>query len=87
MTTHTPRPAIQPTPARHPLALVIFDCDGVLIDSEPISLGCLTEGLNRIGVAIDGETVRARFAGTSMVSIMAHVAADYGIVALSLIHI
>ena len=63
------------------LALVIFDCDGVLVDSEPISLACLTAGLNRIGVMIDVETVRARFAGTAMPSIMEHVAADYGVVA------
>lgn len=61
--------------------LVIFDCDGVLIDSEPISLGCLTAALNGIGVAIDVETVRARFAGTSMPSIMGHVAKDYGVTA------
>ncbi|GJD34589.1 HAD family hydrolase [Methylobacterium aerolatum] len=59
--------------------LVIFDCDGVLVDSEPLSLACLTAGLNRIGVAIDVATVRDRFAGTSMVSIMAHIARDYGI--------
>ncbi|MDP4025327.1 HAD family hydrolase [Methylobacterium sp. NEAU 140] len=64
-----------------PPALVIFDCDGVLVDSEPLSLACLTAGLNRIGVPIDQETVRARFAGTSMPSIMAHIAADYGIAA------
>ncbi len=61
--------------------LVIFDCDGVLVDSEPISLACLTAGLNRIGVDIDVETVRARFAGTSMTSIMEHIARDYGVVA------
>lgn len=60
-------------------ALVIFDCDGVLVDSEPLSLACLTAGLNRIGVAIDLDTVRSRFAGTSMVSIMGHIERDYGI--------
>lgn len=81
MNTHTPRPATVPEEGRSPLELVIFDCDGVLVDSEPISLGRLTAGLNRIGVGIDVETVRARFAGTSMVSIMDHIAADYGIVA------
>ena len=63
------------------LGLVIFDCDGVLVDSEPLSLACLTAGLNRIGVAITFETVRARFTGTSMVSIMDHVARDYGVTA------
>jgi HAD superfamily hydrolase (TIGR01509 family) len=75
---HTQTPEADDRP---PLELVIFDCDGVLVDSEPISLARLTAGLNRIGVAIDVETVRARFAGTSMVSIMGHIAADYGIVA------
>ncbi|ACA16640.1 HAD-superfamily hydrolase, subfamily IA, variant 3 [Methylobacterium sp. 4-46] len=61
--------------------LVIFDCDGVLIDSEPISLARLTANLNRIGVPIDRETVGRRFTGTSMTSIMAHIAADYGVAA------
>jgi HAD superfamily hydrolase (TIGR01509 family) len=64
-----------------PPSLVIFDCDGVLVDSEPLSLACLTAALNRIGVPIDLDTVRARFAGTSMASIMAHVARDYGVAA------
>lgn len=60
-------------------ALVIFDCDGVLVDSEPLSLACLTAGLNRIGVPIDLDTVRGRFAGMSMVSIMGLIERDYGI--------
>ena len=62
-------------------SLVIFDCDGVLVDSEPISLGMLTRALNRIGVPIDQDTVRARFAGTAMASIMEHIARDYGVTA------
>ncbi|GJD51825.1 6-phosphogluconate phosphatase [Methylobacterium crusticola] len=59
--------------------LVIFDCDGVLVDSEPISLARLTRNLNRIGVPIDLATVAERFTGTSMASIMGHIARDYGI--------
>jgi HAD superfamily hydrolase (TIGR01509 family) len=59
--------------------LVIFDCDGVLVDSEPISLARLTENLQRIGVPIDLDTVARRFTGTSMTSIMAHIATDYGV--------
>ncbi|KAA0121796.1 HAD family hydrolase [Methylobacterium sp. P1-11] len=65
------------------LDLVIFDCDGVLVDSEPLSLACLTAGLNRIGVEIDFATVRTRFTGTAMPSIMAHIARDYGVTAPS----
>jgi len=51
------------------------------VDSEPLSLACLTAGLNRIGVDIDFATVRARFTGTAMPSIMAHIASDYGVTA------
>ncbi|MGU3538742.1 HAD family hydrolase [Methylobacterium sp. A54F] len=61
--------------------LVIFDCDGVLIDSEPISLARLAAGLNRIGLPIDVDTVRIRFAGTSMTSIMERIAAEDGVTA------
>ena len=77
-----PNGAAAPADDPHaPLGLVIFDCDGVLIDSEPISLARLTAGLNRIGVDIDVETVRVRFAGTAMSSIMAAIARDTGIIA------
>ncbi|MBB2960651.1 HAD family hydrolase [Methylobacterium sp. R2-1] len=68
-------------PASPPLALVIFDCDGVLIDSEPISLATLTRGLNEIGLAISLDSVRERFAGTSMTSIMERVAREDGVTA------
>ncbi len=70
--------AVPDESARLP-ALVIFDCDGVLVDSEPISLATLTAALTGIGVPIDGDTVRIRFAGTSMTSIMERIAADYGV--------
>lgn len=75
------RSALDAHATTYPLGLVIFDCDGVLVDSEPLSLACLTAGLNRIGVAIDFATVRARFTGTAMPSIMAHIARDYGVAA------
>lgn len=76
--TERTRPGSDPAePAFARPALVIFDCDGVLVDSEPLSLGTLTARLNRIGVAIDVDTVRSRFAGTSMTSIMEHIAHDF----------
>ena len=36
-----------------PFDLVIFDCDGVLVDSETISASTLAENLNRIGFLVD----------------------------------
>ena len=32
--------------------LVIFDCDGVLVDSEPLSNGTFVKMLNEIGYSV-----------------------------------
>ena len=45
--------------------LIIFDCDGVLIDSELISCECAMEALQALGADINLETVIRRFLGTS----------------------
>ncbi len=45
---------------------VIFDCDGVLVDSEPLSVRVLVEALNRRGVSIGEEEAYARFLGRSL---------------------
>jgi HAD superfamily hydrolase (TIGR01509 family) len=47
-------------------ALVIFDCDGVLVDSEPISNRVLLQKLHEVGLALTLEEVYARFLGRSM---------------------
>ncbi|GAA3540180.1 HAD family hydrolase [Nonomuraea rosea] len=43
--------------------LVIFDCDGVLVDSEPISVRVGTAALRRIGWSIDEAEYAERFVG------------------------
>jgi D-ribulokinase len=43
--------------------LVIFDCDGVLIDSEPIALGATRRMLAEAGIALTEEETRERFLG------------------------
>lgn len=45
--------------------LVIFDCDGVLIDSEPAAARVLCEALNAAGAKISEAEVRRRFTGYS----------------------
>lgn len=47
-------------------ALVIFDCDGVLVDSEPISHRVLTGMLAEHGVKMSFDEVISLFLGTSM---------------------
>jgi HAD superfamily hydrolase (TIGR01509 family) len=43
--------------------LVIFDCDGVLVDSEPISVRVGTAALRRLGWDIDETEYAERFVG------------------------
>jgi HAD superfamily hydrolase (TIGR01509 family) len=66
--------------------LVIFDCDGVLIDSEVLSCQCLVEVLRRHDVVLDLETAFTHFLGRSTVAIVEHylglgqsLPADFGV--------
>lgn len=45
---------------------IIFDCDGVLVDSEAISAKIFREMVAELGVEIDFETVLEQITGTSM---------------------
>lgn len=49
--------------------LVIFDCDGVIADSEVLSAQVLIEELAEIGIAITPEDVRRDFLGRSFPSV------------------
>ncbi|PTW59826.1 HAD superfamily hydrolase (TIGR01509 family) [Breoghania corrubedonensis] len=46
-----------------PVDLVIFDCDGVLIDSEPVSARTLAETLKEAGLAMEPLDVQREFTG------------------------
>jgi HAD superfamily hydrolase (TIGR01509 family) len=48
-----------------PADLLIFDCDGVLIDSEPVASGLLAKALQRAGVNVSHVEVHRRFTGAS----------------------
>jgi HAD superfamily hydrolase (TIGR01509 family) len=45
--------------------LVIFDCDGVLVDSEMISASTLADNLTRIGFPVDLDYVNEHYLGRS----------------------
>lgn len=59
-------PKTFPTPK-----LVIFDCDGVLVDSEVIANRAMAANLTRHGYAITAEESFARFAGGTMKGVLA----------------
>lgn len=60
-------------------ALVIFDCDGVLVDSEPISIAVLREVIAGAGHDIDEATAYRLFLGRSMTTISETLASDFGL--------
>jgi HAD superfamily hydrolase (TIGR01509 family) len=59
-------------------SLVIFDCDGVLIDSEIISAAALVEELARHGIAIEMSHVLEHFIGHPYAVVAGKVAAIAG---------
>ena len=65
-------------PASHATSLVIFDCDGVLIDSEIVVCGLTAEAFTQLGYPITTDEVIARFAGRAEGSMIAEVERDWG---------
>lgn len=63
----------------HRFDLVIFDCDGVLIDSEIISARMLVAELARLGVAIDLAYVVRHFLGRSYPTVLKVIRQDFGL--------
>jgi HAD superfamily hydrolase (TIGR01509 family) len=55
--------------------VVIFDCNGVLVDSEPIANAVLAEAFQRAGVALTADAVAVEFHGRRMSDICVTVEA------------
>ena len=51
------------------IRLIIFDCDGVLVDSEPIAMRVLLETLGAQGLAVDRATAYESFLGRSLTTV------------------
>ncbi len=58
--------------------LIIFDCDGVLVDSEVISCSVYADVLTRNGYSITSEQVFDRFLGRSARQAMIEIEAELG---------
>jgi HAD superfamily hydrolase (TIGR01509 family) len=52
--------------------LIIFDCDGVLVDSEVLSCLCLSQALARYGISLDLDQALDLFLGRSVTAIVSH---------------
>jgi HAD superfamily hydrolase (TIGR01509 family) len=52
--------------------LIIFDCDGVLVDSEVLSCGCLSEVLASHGIELGVDEALELFVGRSVAAVQEH---------------
>lgn len=64
--------------AADPIDLVIFDCDGVLIDSELISTSVMVEMLRPLGIMLDQRHVLEHFVGHPYPIVAGKIAALHG---------
>lgn len=60
--------------------LVIFDCDGVLIDSEAISAEMLIATLDGHGISVDLDYVSRHFLGRSYPTVLNQIRGEFGVV-------
>lgn len=58
--------------------LVIFDCDGVLVDSEPIAARVLAAAATAAGLPLTANEALARFTGIALADVFAQLEADLG---------
>ncbi|MGE5442540.1 MAG: HAD family hydrolase [Bacteroidota bacterium] len=58
--------------------LVIFDCDGVLVDSEVVAARVLARELTAIGIPLTANDCIARYTGISMGSVLSLLEEEWG---------
>ncbi len=58
--------------------LIIFDCDGVLIDSELISCRSSASSLAEVGIAITADEILERYVGGSTAAMIADLEGKFG---------
>lgn len=61
--------------------LVIFDCDGVLVDSEPLSIAVLVQAMRDNGIEIDEEGAYQRFLGKSLATLIDTLETEFNVFA------
>jgi len=58
--------------------LLIFDCDGVLVDSEPLACQVDADVLTALGLPYTADDIARQFVGKSMRDMIARIEADHG---------
>jgi HAD superfamily hydrolase (TIGR01509 family) len=62
------------------VSCIIFDCDGVLVDSEMIAARVAAECFTEAGMPITAEELTSRFSGIGGDQVTAQLAAQFGVV-------
>ena len=62
-----------------PQNLIIFDCGGVLVDSEPMANQVLSERLSAHGLLLSAKAAESHFKGLSSPGIVAKVQSEWEI--------
>ena len=60
------------------MTLLIFDCDGVLVDSEPLACAVDAEILTGLGFPYTPAAIASRFVGTSLTDMIRRIEAEHG---------
>lgn len=58
--------------------LLIFDCDGVLVDSEPLACQVDADVLNDLGLPYTADEIARQFVGKSMKDMIARIEVEHG---------
>ena len=61
-----------------PVDLVIFDCDGVLVDSELLAADVLAREVSAAGYPLTADDCLARFTGIAMTRVLALIETEWG---------
>src|SRR5215207_6109129 len=64
--------------ATHEFDLVIFDCDGVLIDSEMLSVRADIECLAEHGIELSADEILERYTGISLADMLSDLETRFG---------
>jgi HAD superfamily hydrolase (TIGR01509 family) len=59
--------------------LIVFDCDGVLVDSEPIACAVVAQSLAALGLAVSETQIAERYIGFSAASMYADLETRHGV--------
>jgi HAD superfamily hydrolase (TIGR01509 family) len=62
-----------------PISLIIFDCDGVLVDSEPLAIEVLIQTIARAGARVSLDEAYENFLGRSLSSISKSLSKSHGV--------